>query len=65
MPDVTDHPEYDPADFERDMLCCHGTGLIEVRGEVEQCPFCQAIIEKYRDYLPKQEGKPDKDGIPF
>jgi len=61
---VTDHPDYDPKDFL--LWCCNGTGLVETRGDVIHCPRCEALAEKYRDYLPKPSPPSESDdGIPF
>lgn len=63
MKDITDHPDYDPADFEK--KCCNGSGLIEVNGEVESCPTCEAIIKKYQGYWGDESPNRTGDDIPF
>jgi hypothetical protein len=64
-PSVTAHPEFDETDFEPCTLC-RGTAFVEVNGEVEDCPRCDAIQTKYADYLPENQiPRPANDEIPF
>ena len=45
-----DHPEYDPADFQKN--CCDGLGLVEKNSEAIPCPHCEFMLKKYDGYLP-------------